>query len=262
MKKRAQIYRQMDPLAWDRLGLSGFNWTILILVLISVIVAIAQSERTIRDVIPANIFDGLTALFAVLFSVEYVVRLWAMGGNPIYDGVRGRLRYALTLSSVFDLAATLALWADLLVGVPGVYGVLLRLARVLRVITLTRQSALGVAIRLLVAAIMERKLELSLSFGLALVVLLISATVLFAVEGEAYPEDFGSIPRALWWAVATLTTVGYGDVSPHTALGQFAAGIVALTSIAIVAMPTGIMAAAFSDAFQLAREDTGTRRRE
>ncbi len=261
MTRRARIYHQMDPLAWDRPGLSGVNWTILTLVLISVIVAIVQSERTVRDVIP-DIFDGLTALFAVLFSVEYVVRLWAIGENPIYGGVRGRVRYALTISSVCDLVATLALWVDLLVGVAGVYGVLLRLVRVLRVITLTRQSALGVAIRLLRDAIMERRLELSLSFGLALVVLLISATFLFAVEGEAQPETFGSIPRALWWAVATLTTVGYGDVYPVTAWGQFAAGIVALTSIAIVAMPTGIMAAAFSDAFQRVREATGTRRRE
>ncbi len=261
MTRRARIYRQMDPLAWDRPGLSGANRTILTLVLISVIVAIVQSERTVREVIP-DIFDGLTALFAVLFLVEYVVRLWAMGESSVYDGVRGRVRYALTVSSLCDLVATLALWVDLLVGVTGVYGVLLRLVRVLRVITLTRQSALGVAIRLLGGAIKERRLELSLSFGLALVVLLISATFLFAFEAEAQPEDFGSIPRAMWWAVATLTTVGYGDVYPHSAWGKFFAGIVALTSIAIVAMPTGIMAAAFSDAFQRMREDTGTRRRE
>ncbi len=77
--------------------------------------------------------------------------------------------------------------------------------------------------------------------------------MLFWAEGAVQPDAFGGIPRAMWWAMATLTTVGYGDVTPITALGTVLAGIVAVT--AIVAMPTGIMAAAFSDAFQELREE-------
>lgn len=86
-------------------------------------------------------------------------------------------------------------------------------------------------------------------------ILLISSTMLFWAEGAVQPDAFGGIPRAMWRAMPTLTTVGYGDVTPITALGKVFAGIVAITAIAIVAMPTGIMAAAFSDAFQELREE-------
>lgn len=173
-----------------------------------------------------------------------------MGEKPVYAGALGRLRYARTFTSLFDLVATLALWLDLLLGFGGIYGVLLRLARALRLVTLMRRSAVATAIRLLLDALKSRILELSMSFGLAGLVLLVAATMLFAVEGPIQPDAFGSIPRAMWWAMATLTTVGYGDVYPVTGFGKLLASTVAITSIAIVAMPTGIMAAAFSDAFQ------------
>ena len=80
--------------------------------------------------------------------------------------------------------------------------------------------------------------------------LILSATVLYLVEGEDQREAFGSIPRAMWWAVATLTTVGYGDVYPVTVLGKVFASVTAIAGIALIAMPTGILAAAFSDAMQ------------
>lgn len=92
--------------------------------------------------------------------------------------------------------------------------------------------------------------ELLLSVGVAGLLLLLSSAFLYAVEAAAQPEAFGSVPRALWWSIATLTTVGYGDVTPITALGKLFAGITAVAGIGLIAMPTGILAAAFSDAFQ------------
>ena len=249
---RTRLYEQVDPLAWPGKGLSPANRAVMGVVLISIVSAILESEPEIRGLSPAS-FISLNAIFALAFSIEYGVRLWAMAASPEFAGWRGAMRYAKTLASVVDAIATLALWVDLLFGVPGFYGVLLRLVRVLRVLTLTRNSQWSIAVRLLGRAISERSTELSLSFGFAGIVLVISATVLFAAEGQAQPDSFGSIPRAMWWAVATLTTVGYGDVYPVTAIGKICAGIAALTSIAIVAMPTGIMAAAFSDAFQRIR---------
>ncbi len=258
---RARLYQQFDPAVWPGEGLSPVNRAVLGIVLISILAAVLESEPTIRAAFPP-VFAGLNVLFAVLFAVEYAVRLWAMSENAAYAGARGKLRYALTPASLIDLVATALLWVDVIFGIPGVYGVLLRLVRVLRALTLMRRSRWATAIRLLRDAIRDRALELTLSFGFAGVILLVAATLLFAVEKSVQPDAFGSIPRAMWWAMATLTTVGYGDVYPVTGIGRLCASVVAITSIAIVAMPTGIMAAAFSDAFRNLREEQARQRKD
>jgi voltage-gated potassium channel len=83
-----------------------------------------------------------------------------------------------------------------------------------------------------------------------------AATLLYLIEGPIQPEKFGSIPRAMWWATVTLTTIGYGDAYPVTTLGKIVAGAAAMASIGLVAMPTGIMAAAFSEAIQKHARET------
>lgn len=127
---------------------------------------------------------------------------------------------------------------------------LLRLARMLRLARLDRFSQAWVS---LAGALKSRSHELWLSAGVAGLLLLFSSCCLYVVEAAAQPEAFGSVPRALWWSIATLTTVGYGDVTPITALGKFFAGLTAVAGIGIIAMPTDILAAAFSDAFQKKR---------
>lgn len=246
---RAQLYRQLDPLAWPGENISPTNAAILLLVLLSIIAAVVQSEPTVKSLAP-DAFWHLDLFFAALFSAEYAARMWTIGVNPKFAGWHGRMRFAASVPSMLDLLAVSALWFDILGGSGGMIGVLLRLARVLRVLTLTRNSHWAHATRLICAAIQQRGTELVLSFAFALVVLVVAATLLYFAEGQQQPEAFGSIPRAMWWAIATLTTVGYGDVYPITVAGKLCASMVALTSIAIVAMPTGIMASAFSDAVQ------------
>jgi len=252
-KIRRRIYEQLDPRVWTKSGMSPLNAGILIVVLFSIFVVILQSEPSIFGTYP-SIFISLNWAFAVLCTVEYIVRLWAMGEADEYSGFKGRLRYACTFASLLDLVATISIWIDLIFGIPGVYGLICRMARALRVITLSRNSKAGIALRLLLVAVFERSTELLLSFMLTLTVMTATATALFIIEGQAQPEAFGSIPRSMWWALATLTTVGYGDTYPITVAGKLFAGLATLTSIAIVAMPTGILAAAFSDAFQKLRK--------
>jgi voltage-gated potassium channel len=85
--------------------------------------------------------------------------------------------------------------------------------------------------------------------------LLVSSTVLYVVEGGTQPEAFGSIPRTMWWAIVTLTTVGYGDAYPITVIGRICAGMTAVAGIGVIAMPTGILASAFSDTLQRHRHE-------
>jgi len=91
--------------------------------------------------------------------------------------------------------------------------------------------------------------------SIAGIVLLVASTLMYWAEAGAQPDKFGSIPRAMWWCIITLTTVGYGDVYPVTLLGKSLAGLVAIAGIGLIAMPTGILAAAFSDVVQRRRAE-------
>lgn len=137
---------------------------------------------------------------------------------------------------------------------------LLRLLRLLRLVRLAKLGRYSLAIGAIGDALRDRRYELGASVAIAIVLLLVTSSLLYVVEGEVQPETFGSIPRAMWWSIATLTTVGYGDVVPITALGRTLAGATALLGIGLVALPTGILAAAFSDALarrRAARTESG-----
>jgi voltage-gated potassium channel len=118
---------------------------------------------------------------------------------------------------------------------------------------LAKLGKLSSAIQHLMQALADRRYELLVTVFLAGFLLLFGASALYWVEGTVQPDKFGSIPRALWWSIITLITVGYGDVSPITPLGKIFASIIAIAGIGLVAMPAGIMAAAFSDAMQKQR---------
>ena len=250
MTFRRRLWMQLDLDAWTGDGVSPLNRLILLLVLMSVGISVLETEPTLKDWAPS--FRIGNAIFAVLFLVEYIARLWAKPENPRFADRWGRWRHFFKWHSLIDLAAVLSLWLDVFgYGEGWIAG--LRLARLFRIYWLTRSSAVGMAVRELWGAVRERSTELFLAAVLAGLVLILASIALYIVEQDAQPAAFGSIPRAMWWAIATLTTVGYGDVYPVTWAGKLIAGFAALTSIAIVALPAGILAAAFSDAFQKTR---------
>lgn len=177
-----------------------------------------------------------------VFLIEYVVRLWACVEDPRYRGaVRGRLRYSVTPLALVDLLAIAPFFLPFL-------GFDLRFARMLRLLRLARVAKLGrysSAVDSIARVIHDRKHELVASLTFMFMLILVAASLLYFAESEAQPDHFGSIPASMWWAVVTLTTVGYGDIYPITSIGRVLAGTIAILGIGMVALPTSILGSGF-----------------
>ncbi len=188
---------------------------------------------------------AINTFVVIVFGIEFALRFWSEGENPAHAGVMGRLRFLGTPLAIADLLAFLPELLVLLL-FPDAHGGWLAALRALRLFRLFKLARYVPAFAIVGNAVKRAGAPLLAALCVAAAQVYIAALLLYFIEGENKPEQFGSITRALWWAIVTLTTVGYGDVYPETVLGRVAAGIVALAGIGIVAMPTGILASAFA----------------
>ncbi len=250
MTARARAYSQLFARSDGSEKLSVTNRIMVFVILAAVLVTIASTEAAFRTE-HRTTFILVEFCFGVIFAVEYVARVWAIGEEATRgSATRTRLRFMASPMAVLDLFVVLATLSPFFVSDAAI----LRIVRLLRLAALAKFGRFSHALQELARAITARRYELFVTMALAGMLLMFGATALYWAEREVHPEAFGSIPRALWWSIITLTTVGYGDVSPITPLGKFLASLVALGGIGLVAMPTGIMASAFSDAMQRQRE--------
>ncbi len=237
---RATLHRQLE-VSPDR-ELSAFNRIIVVVILTSVAIGIAGTEPVVQQRLGRTLLV-LELCLGLIFVIEFVGRLWCAGLNTRFAGTAGALRYLLRPLTLIDLLVIVSLVAPAF----GAEVVVLRMLRLLRLVALAKFGRYSQALKLLAAAFHKRRYELVLSASIALLILLLSSTGMYLLEARTQPDAFGSIPRALWWSVATLTTVGYGDVYPVTTLGRLFAGITAVAGIGLIALPAGILASAFSE---------------
>lgn len=251
LELRKQVYRQLEPTAWRRKGLSPTNHFLVYLIIIAVIEAVIDTEPVVstgRELLLNNIEFGL----GLIFLVEYIARAWVAVENPRYAKYRfPRLRYMVTPMAIIDLLAVLpALFAF-----GGASSLVLRFFRVMRMLRLAKLGRTSKAFKLLREAFVQKRHEFALILGMLMVTILVAGSLLYFAEGEAQPDKFGSIPRAMWWAIVTLTTVGYGDSFPITPMGKFLAGGIAIMGVMLIALPTGLFAASFTEAMEKEREE-------
>ncbi len=186
--------------------------------------------------------------FSVLvFTVEYGLRLWSCVDTRDRKGRRrSRLRWALSPMGLVDLLAILPFYVALFLPEHYVSLLVLRIFRSLRLLRLFKLARYSQAMNVLTAVLYREARVLTVVFAIMSMILVVAAWGMYMLERSVQPDAFGSIPAALWWAVVSLTTVGYGDVVPVTNGGRMFAGLVSLVGIAMISLPAGIMAAGFS----------------
>ena len=178
----------------------------------------------------------------VVFLIEYILRIWVCVEEKIKNNkLITRLKYASTWPAIIDLLAVLS---GLL---PMIFEVDLRILRALRMLRLLKFSRYFKVMNLLLGVLKEEKQSFLAAMFLLTIAMLIASTGIYLFEKDAQPDKFSSIPEAMWWAIATLTTIGYGDVTPVTGMGKFFGAIIAIIGIGVVALPSGILASGFTD---------------
>jgi voltage-gated potassium channel len=241
-----QILEEHDSA--DRFG-RAVDLALIVLIVVNVIAVILETVRPIYALAP-RLFLWIEVVSVAVFTVEYVARIWsAPEARRFAHPVGGRIRFAFTPMAVIDLLAVLPFYLPL-VGIDLRFLRALRLMRIFRLAKLSRY--LGV-VSLFSAVARHKREELILTTFVLVLLLVVTSSLMFFVEGAAQPEAFTSIPATMWWAVATLTTVGYGDMYPITAAGRMLGAVVAVLGIGLFALPTAILGSGFVEELERRR---------
>ena len=222
-----------------------FDVFLITLIALNVVALIVGTVEEIHRISP-----GAFYLFEVIsvgiFTVEFSLRVWTCTENPRYaHPVKGRLQYLVSPLALIDLLAVLPVY---LVFFVNLHGLDLRFLRVVRLLArIVRLSRYFSSLSTLGKVVHTKRGELAAVVSVLFLLLVMTSSLMFFAEHQAQPEEFASIPRAMWWSIITLTTVGYGDVFPVTAAGRVLAGIIAIVGIGLFALPAGILGSGYME---------------
>jgi voltage-gated potassium channel len=206
-----------------------FDLVLIWSILLSVVAVMLDSVRPIREQY-GPLLTTVEWGFTILFTIEYVLRLSCIGKPR---------RYATSFYGVVDLLAIIPTYLSIVF--PGThYLLVIRILRVLRIFRVLKLVQYLDEANVMLRALRNGRRKIAVFFFTVLTMVVVFGSVMYLIEGE--PNGFDSIPRSLYWAIVTMTTVGYGDISPQTPLGQAIAAVVMVLGFAIIAVPTGIVA--------------------
>ena len=205
-----------------------FDVSLLVVIILSILVVMLESVRPLQLKYD-NLFNTLEWIFTIIFTIEYFLRLYC---------VYSPIRYATSFFGIVDFLAIIPTYLSYFFAGTQYFLVIraLRLLRVFRIFKLGHFLKEG---RIIADALRASQAKITVFLFAVLVLVVIIGSLMYLIEGEE--SSFSSIPRAVYWAIVTLTTVGYGDITPQTAVGQFFSAVVMIMGYAIIAVPTGIV---------------------
>jgi len=240
---KENLYRVLESGHADDILSRAFDWAMVVLILGNVAAVTLETVDTIQAEWSALLW-WVEVVTVGIFSVEYFARLWVADQHlhlRRFGPVRARVRYAFSLFAVIDILAIAPFYLGIILATGD-----LRVLLVLRLLRLLKLARYSPALASLGRVLHEERRALGAAIFVMLVLLTVAATAMYHAERNAQPDIFGSIPDAMWWAMATLTTVGYGDVVPMTTVGRLIGGVVMVIGIGMFAIPIGIIASGFS----------------
>ena len=260
-KPRRQLsrYARVRRLVYHMLGGEGHNdplvkvvdYALVMLITINCVFSVLETVERL-SIMHGEIFHIFDVCSVIVFSLEYVLRIWTaveMEDPRFHDPVLGRLRFLVTPLALVDLLA---------IG-PFYLGIFfefdfraVRVLRLLRVFKLTRYSQ---AMNIMASVLRQETRAIGAVLFVFIVILVFVSSLMYMLEHPAQPHVFSDVPSAMWWAVVTMTTLGYGDMVPVTNLGRFLGGCTALVGVGMIALPAGVLASGFSEQLRLRREE-------
>ena len=252
MTLRRRLYLILSPDERGGIIERIFEFVLILTIILNILAIVLDSVPKTHNEY-ANLFDAFEIYSLIFFTVEYIARVYSIVEDPKYaHPVRGRLRYLTSPIAIIDLMAFLPFYLRFL-------PVDLRFLRIFRLMALFRMFKIARylhALTIFRRVLKDRKEQLVLSFIFILFVLVVISFIMFYTENEAQPDKFSSIPATMWWGIATLTTVGYGDIVPITPLGKFLGGLFAIAGVGLLALPAGILSSGFFETLHTKNQPT------
>ncbi|NQU57509.1 MAG: ion transporter [Rhodospirillales bacterium] len=219
-----------------------FDLSMMVLIITNVIAVIVETIPGLNPKFQQGL-ETFDTVSVIIFSIEYLLRVWVCTENHAegFDHpIMGRFKHMMTPLALIDLIAIAPFYLAFFVTVDLRF---MRIFRLLRLLKLTRYSP---AIETFASVLTSQRRPLGAALLVMMMLLIFASSVVFMFEREAQTEAFASIPHAMWWGLATLTTVGYGDVTPITAGGKIFGAFIMVMGIAMFALPAGILTSGFT----------------
>ncbi len=253
MKTKKRIYEIIEKAREGDKASRIFDIFIIFLIMLNVLSVILESFQNLATTY--NEIFRIFELFSItVFSIEIILRCYTSDLKCKRETkLRSLLAYIISPMAIIDLLAILPFYLPILIPIDLRFLRILRLTRILRVLKVNRYSR---SLELIGKIIERKKSDLLVTTFITMLLLLLASSIMFYLENESQPESFPNIIASFWWAIATLTTVGYGDVYPITVLGKVVSGIIALLGIGLVALPTGIISSGFIEILEEKKGDS------